>query len=304
MCTVCGCGHGETTIGTGASDRPRASMHEHEHVAADGSVYRHSHGADGVRHDHHHHAAEALQLDRGPAGTEVPGMSQTRLLRIEEDILAKNDEIAAANRERFADLGVFVVNLVSSPGAGKTTLLVRTLTDLGGSVPAAVIEGDQQTDLDASRIRATGVPALQVNTGKGCHLDAQMVARAIGALGLRRNSLLLVENVGNLVCPAGFDLGEAHKAVVVSVTEGEDKPLKYPNMFAAAGLMLVTKIDLLPYLRFDVGRLVENALRINPDLDVLQLSATTGEGLAGWYAWLRSGLAACRAAAPAEPQPA
>jgi hydrogenase nickel incorporation protein HypB len=332
MCTVCGCGQGETRIGAGPHDHhhehQHPHQHDHEHVAPDGTVYRHSHGSAGAQHHHarddahdhahHHHAhthhaahaeaharahAGALRLDRGPAGTEVPGMSQARLVRIEEDILAKNDEFAAANRLTFAGLGVFAVNLVSSPGAGKTTLLVRTLTDLAGDLPAAVIEGDQQTDMDASRIRATGVPALQVNTGKGCHLDAQMVTRALGALGLPRNGLLFVENVGNLVCPAGFDLGEAHKAVVVSVTEGEDKPLKYPNMFAAAGLMLVNKIDLLPHLQFDVARLIDNALKINPGLEVLQVSATTGEGLDGWYGWLRAGLAARRAAAP-EPQPA
>ncbi len=213
-------------------------------------------------------------------------MSQSRLVRIEQDILARNDEFAAANRLLFRGLGVLALNLVSSPGAGKTTLLVRTLQDLRDRFPAAVIEGDQQTDLDASRIRATGVTAVQINTGKGCHLDASMVTRAAGGLGLAPGGVLFIENVGNLVCPAGFDLGEAHKVVVVSVTEGEDKPLKYPNMFAAADLMLVNKVDLLPYVQFNVDRLEAYARRVNPRLATLRVSATTGEGLPDWYAWI------------------
>jgi hydrogenase nickel incorporation protein HypB len=210
---------------------------------------------------------------------------KARLVRIEEDILSKNNRVAAHNREHFARAGVLALNLVSSPGAGKTTLLVKTLEALDGQVPSAVIEGDQETSADADRIRATGAPALQVNTGRGCHLDADMVHRALHHLPLE-NGILFIENVGNLVCPAGFDLGEAHKVVIASVTEGEDKPLKYPNMFAASSLMLVSKIDLLPHLDFDVDALIANARRVNPGIAVIPVSATTGEGLDRWRQWL------------------
>lgn len=237
-------------------------------------------------------------MGAGPAGVSVPGLSQGRLISIEQDILAKNDAFAAANRQLFAAKGVFALNLMSSPGAGKTTLLVRTLTALQeqGKLPLAVIEGDQQTSFDADRIRATGVPALQINTGKGCHLDAQMITQAAGRLKLANNSALFIENVGNLVCPAGFDLGEAAKVVVLSVTEGEDKPLKYPNMFAVADLMLVTKADLLPHLTFDVDRMVAYARQIKPGLKVIQLSSVTGEGFAEWLDWINAQVAAAAAA--------
>ncbi len=223
-------------------------------------------------------------------------MSQARLVTIEQDILAKNDSFAAVNRQLFAAKGVFVLNLMSSPGSGKTTLLTRTLTDLKGRFPMAVIEGDQQTSFDADRIRATGTPAIQVNTGKGCHLDAQMVTQAVGRLPVENGSVLFIENVGNLVCPAGFDLGEAHKVVVLSVTEGEDKPLKYPAMFAAADLLLVNKVDLLPHLTFDVARMIDYARRLKPSLRVIEVSATGGQGLEDWYAWIEDGLAKARAA--------
>ena len=223
-------------------------------------------------------------------------MSQTRLVAIEQDILAKNDSFAAVNRQLFAAKGVFVLNLMSSPGSGKTTLLARTLTDLKGRFPVAVIEGDQQTSFDADRIRATGTPAIQVNTGKGCHLDAQMVTQAVGRLPVADESVLFIENVGNLVCPAGFDLGEAHKVVVLSVTEGEDKPLKYPAMFASADLLVVNKVDLLPHLTFDVARMIDYARRLKPSLEVIELSATGGQGLDRWYAWIEAGLAKVREA--------
>jgi len=216
----------------------------------------------------------------------VPGLSQTRVLRLERDILDANDARAAETRAVFQDRGILALNLVSSPGSGKTTLLTRTLADLSGQVPLAVIEGDQQTSLDAERIRATGVPALQVNTGKGCHLDADMVARAVATLNPAAGAVLFIENVGNLVCPAAFDLGEAHKVVILSVTEGEDKPLKYPDMFAAADLMILTKTDLLPHVSFDVPRCVGFARRVNPDLAVLQVSATRGDGLTAWRDWI------------------
>jgi hydrogenase nickel incorporation protein HypB len=211
------------------------------------------------------------------------------MVQIEQDILAKNDAYAAENRRAFLERGIFAVNLVSSPGSGKTTLLVRTIEALCDRLPVCVIEGDQQTSFDADRIRATGAPALQVNTGKGCHLDASMVGRALERLDPKEGEVLMIENVGNLVCPAGFDLGEAHKVVVLSVTEGEDKPLKYPDMFHAASLMLLNKIDLLPYLQFDVERCRENARRVNPDIAILPVSATTGQGMEEWFAWIMQG---------------
>jgi hydrogenase nickel incorporation protein HypB len=216
----------------------------------------------------------------------VPGLSQQRIVQIERDILGKNDELANANRARFAEAGVFALNLVSSPGAGKTTLLVKTITDLKGTRPIAVIEGDQQTSNDAERIRATGVSAIQVNTGKGCHLDASMVGAAFARLPAIEHGLLFIENVGNLVCPAAFDLGEAHKVVVFSTTEGEDKPLKYPDMFAASSLMLINKIDLVPHLDFDLARTIEYARRVNPKIEVLTVSAKSGEGMKAFYAWI------------------
>lgn len=254
-------------------------------------------------------AAGTLDYGAGAARLSVPGMSQARAVRLESDILGENNRIASRNRHHFAAHGVSALNLVSSPGSGKTTLLCETLQALRRRLPGldmAVIEGDQQTSLDADRIRATGVPAVQVNTGKGCHLDAQMVAEAFGqlhhhhhhphhhsahdhhghAVGAGGPSLLFIENVGNLVCPAMWDLGEAAKVAILSVTEGEDKPLKYPDMFAAASLMLLNKVDLLPHLSFDVARCIEGARRVNPAIEVLQVSATTGQGLEAWLDWV------------------
>jgi hydrogenase nickel incorporation protein HypB len=229
-------------------------------------------------------------------GCGEPGHQQThanpnpyaprRRVSVEQDILAKNDAYAAANRTRLAERNIFTLNLVSSPGSGKTTLLCKTIEALKGRRDIAVIEGDQQTSNDAERIRATGAPAVQINTGKGCHLDARMVGHALDELPLEEGSLLMIENVGNLVCPAAFDLGEAHKVVILSVTEGEDKPLKYPDMFRAADLMLLNKCDLLPYLAFDVDQAIEFARRVNPDIEVIRVAATTGEGMGDWLAWL------------------
>jgi len=210
----------------------------------------------------------------------------SRIVKLEQDILAKNDGFADKNRSLFSTNGILALNLVSSPGSGKTTLLVKTLEALKGKIPLAVIEGDQQTDNDAERIRATGVEAIQINTGKGCHLDAQMVERALPQMTLPKQGMLFIENVGNLVCPAAFDLGEAAKVVVLSVTEGEDKPLKYPDMFRAAKLMLLNKCDLLPYLSFDVARAEEYARRVNPDIQIIRISATSGEGMPAWLEWL------------------
>jgi hydrogenase nickel incorporation protein HypB len=223
----------------------------------------------------------------GPAHAHAPGMSQARMVSIEEDILGKNNEYAAANRLWFGEQNILALNLVSSPGSGKTVLLTRTIDDLKGELKLSVIEGDQQTANDAERIRETGVKALQINTGKGCHLDGHMVGHALESLKPDKGSVLFIENVGNLVCPAAFDLGEAHKVVILSVTEGEDKPLKYPDMFHAADLMLLNKIDLLPYLQFDVDKCIEYARRVNPGIKVLQVSATTGKGMDNWYQWIR-----------------
>jgi len=299
MCTTCGCGSGQTTI-----------EGEHEHVGADGRVYRHLHAHDHTHghaddhdhvhpHDHDHVHGEGLpgngllHFGRGAARTHAPGLSQSKMVQIERDILSKNDAYAAQNRQRLQERAILALNLVSSPGSGKTTLLVRTIASLSGR-PLAVIEGDQQTSVDADRIRATGAPAIQINTGKGCHLDAAMVGRALDGLALQDDCLLFIENVGNLVCPAAFDLGEAAKVAVLSVTEGEDKPLKYPDMFQAARLMLLNKCDLLPYLEFDVGQAIANARRINPAIEVIQVSARTGEGFEDWLAWLEREQAALR----------
>ena len=210
------------------------------------------------------------------------------MVQVEQDILAKNNQYASANRSHFAEHGLFALNLVSSPGSGKTALLTRTIARLKGKTRIAVIEGDQQTTRDADRIAATGADVVQVNTGNGCHLDAEMIRRACDELDPPTRSLLMIENVGNLVCPALFDLGEAAKVVIISVTEGDDKPLKYPNMFAEAELCLINKIDLLPYVDFDVARCREAALTVNPGLEILELSATTGEGLDTWIGWLRA----------------
>ena len=250
MCITCGC-------------EPHHHDHHHDHKND-----HHHHGHD--HHDHHHH-------DKSAGGR----------IAIETDILAKNNRLADGNRRLFADKGIFALNLVSSPGSGKTTILERTLRDLSGHIRSAVIEGDQQTDNDARRIAATGVAVKQINTGAGCHLDAHMVGHALEELPVDALDILFIENVGNLVCPAAFDLGEAHKVAVLSVTEGEDKPLKYPQMFHAASVMLLNKIDLLPYLDFDVEKCLEMARRVSPGIRIFQLSARTGEGMADWYEWLK-----------------
>ena len=262
MCTTCGCGDGETSI--------------------DGAVHVNEHENE---HDHPHGHAYA------PVHAHVPGMSQKRMVSIEQNILAKNDAYARENRRLFAERGIFALNLVSSPGSGKTTLLVKTIEMLKNRLEVSVIEGDQQTSQDAERIRATGASAIQINTGRGCHLDAHMVGHALGKLDMAKGSVLMIENVGNLVCPAAFDLGEAHKVVILSVTEGEDKPIKYPDMFRAADLMLVNKCDLLPYLSFDVDCAISYARRVNPGIAVIRTSATSGAGMEDWLAWLERGAA-------------
>ncbi|TFV75639.1 hydrogenase nickel incorporation protein HypB [Bradyrhizobium frederickii] len=289
MCTVCGCGDGKASI-EHAHDHHHAHDHDHGHGGHHHHHHGHGHGHDHVHPHHPDHASdEAGVLDCGanPAGQEIAGMSSERIIQVERDILGKNDRLAADNRARFHADEVLAFNLVSSPGAGKTSLLVRAVSELKDSFPIGVIEGDQQTSNDAERIRATGVAAIQVNTGKGCHLDAAMVGQAYDRLPWLNGGILFIENVGNLVCPAAFDLGEACKIVVFSTTEGEDKPLKYPDMFAAASLMLINKIDLAPVLDFDLARTVEYARRVNPGIEVMTVSARTGEGFSAFYAWIR-----------------
>lgn len=264
MCVTCGCGGHAALIGGKA-------MRREPRERGGAFAYRPLAGA----------AATGTIVDE-PVNDAV----QARIVRVEQDILAKNDALAAANRSLFARHGILALNLVSSPGSGKTALLVRTIEALGQKFPLAVIEGDQQTENDAERIRATGVEAVQINTGKGCHLDAQMVGRALQQMTLPQGGMLFIENVGNLVCPAAFDLGEAAKVAVLSVTEGEDKPLKYPDMFRAAELLLLNKCDLLPYLDFDVACAEEYARRVNPSIEIIRLSARSGEGMANWLDWL------------------
>jgi len=296
MCNTCGCGNGETRIEGDARMADYPDGHAHEHVHLDGTRHLHAHSHDGEHtHEHAYRPAQGhdpLRYGRGPAHSHAPGMSQGRMVQIEKDILAKNNAYAADNRRRLADLHIFALNLVSSPGSGKTTLLVKTIAALNGRLPLAVIEGDQQTSRDADRIRATGVSAVQINTGKGCHLDARMVGQAMERLVLPAAGVLMIENVGNLVCPAAFDLGEAYKVAILSVTEGEDKPLKYPDMFAAASLLLLNKCDLLPHLEFDVDQAIAYARRVNPRIEVIRTSATSGEGMPEWLAWIARGAAA------------
>ena len=267
MCTTCGCGGTAATIEGDKAHEHHAHDHAHDHL----HDHSHDHDHDGHHHHHDHHSDEPEQAPHGIGGVT------SRTITLERDILAENDRLAAGNRARFADAGVLALNLVSSPGSGKTTLLTRTIAAFGGTVPVAVIEGDQQTSNDADRIRAAG---------------AHMVGHACDQLALERGGVLFIENVGNLVCPAAFDLGEAAKVAIVSVTEGDDKPLKYPDLFAAARLILVNKIDLLPHLDSDIAVLTANARRVNPAVEVLVLSARTGEGMDAWLAWLRARLAA------------
>ncbi|MBX3616796.1 hydrogenase nickel incorporation protein HypB [Nitrosomonas sp.] len=285
MCTTCGCSVGQARI----NGKPIESQQH-----PDKPLRFRPHTTQYFPTSATANSLEMLDFGTGITEMHASGMSQARMIKIERDILDKNNEYAARNRRRLAERGIFALNLVSSPGSGKTTLLVNTIQKLRDHFSIAVIEGDQQTDHDAARIRATGVPAIQINTGKGCHLDARMVAHAIEQLPLQDNSLLLIENVGNLVCPSNFDLGEAHKVVILSVTEGEDKPLKYPDMFHVADLMLLNKCDLLPYLSFDTELTIDYAHRIHPGLPVISLSATQGTGMHTWCDWIRT---QCRRAA-------
>jgi len=322
MCNVCGCGdsqieghqhdhdhhhhqehahhghsHGEHQIVEGMTSQPVVIHHHYHHQ---GDVHHHVHyDAQPENYQQHpvvgHQPQMSQQGDlhygKGEAEVHVSGVSQRQLLTLEQDILGKNNHLAAHNREHFNANKQLVLNLVSSPGSGKTTLLTETLNQLKHQHACAVIEGDQQTSNDADRIRATEVPAIQVNTGKGCHLDAKMIHDAYHQLAMNEPGVLFIENVGNLVCPASFDLGETSKVVILSVTEGEDKPLKYPNMFAAAELMLINKVDLLPYVDVKIEDCIENARKVNPSIQVIKVSAKTGEGMEAWCNWLTESLA-------------
>jgi len=301
MCGTCGCGDDAevkvTNLETGAEERLERSVvaavtHTHDHDHQHGHDHDHPHDHDYPHdHDHHHRHDEPRAHDhhRGDAPAPVAALAGMHRVSVdlERAILAKNDVIAERNRAWFDGREILALNLVSSPGAGKTALLERTIRDLGAEVPISVIEGDQQTLNDALRIRAAGAPAVQVNTGTGCHLEADMVRRGLDTLRPAFGSVVMIENVGNLVCPALFDLGEAAKVVILSVTEGEDKPLKYPHMFRAAELMIVSKMDLVPHVDFDVERCEAMAREVNPRVRSIRLSAKSGEGLAEWYDWLR-----------------
>jgi hydrogenase nickel incorporation protein HypB len=306
MCVTCGCGDGETTItklGEG-DDHAHGHAHGDVHTHADGTTHAHGHG-HGHGHDHHHgHGHDHSHPhdhdhdhdhDHGhdhphSHDLQVPGRDG-QTIALEAAILGKNQMLAERNRGWLAGRGVLALNLMSSPGSGKTTLLERSIAELKGEVVINVVEGDQATLNDAQRIRATGAQAVQVNTGTGCHLEADMLGRAMELLNPPPGSLLVVENVGNLVCPALFDLGEKARVVIFSVTEGEDKPLKYPHMFGAADVLLLSKIDLLPHLRVNLQLMMDNALKINPRLKIFPVSAFTGEGIQAWYGWLRASLA-------------
>jgi hydrogenase nickel incorporation protein HypB len=281
MCATCGCGN-DGAMGHGEHD-------EHEH----------GHEADEHEHEHlHPHEHEPRQDDHvhphRPSADRAPPLvaRAVRTISIEEDVLARNDRIASENRAVFAARGIAAFNFTSSPGSGKTSLLETLIPRLAHQAPVAVIEGDQETTRDADRIRAAGAPVVQINTRTGCHLDAAMIRRATLELAPAAASLLLIENVGNLVCPALFDLGERAKVVLLSVTEGEDKPLKYPHMFRAADVAVLTKIDLLPYLDFDVGACIANVRRVNPGLRLFQVSSRDGNGIPALSDWMAAQVAA------------
>ena len=290
MCVTCGCGESQTTI----------EGEKHVHTHADGATHAHDHAHDHG-HDHAHDHQHAHDHDHGHEhghrhDLSVPGRD-TQTIALEAALLGKNQALAERNRGWLDGRGVLALNLMSSPGAGKTTLLERCIRDLHGVVAISVVEGDQATANDAERIRATGAAAVQVNTGTGYHLEADMREKALRLLQPATGSLVVIENVGNLVCPALFDLGEKARVVIFSVTEGEDKPLKYPHMFSRADVLLLSKVDLLPHLRVDMQLMIDNALRVNPALQIFPVSAYSGEGLDAWYSWLRNALAELRSPA-------
>ena len=268
MCSTCGCGQDE---------KGPVILKPGEFVSSEGAslVHDHHHGHEQGHHHHHEHSY---------------GSSEKTILEIEQEILGENQMLAERNRGYFEAKKITAINLVSSPGSGKTTVLETTLDDLKDKIDFSVIEGDQQTMNDANRIDALNIPVVQVNTGKGCHLDSTMVYNAFNKLELKDKSVLMIENVGNLVCPALFDLGEKHRVVIISTTEGDDKPIKYPDMFEHSNVCLINKIDLLPYVNFDIEKAKDYAKRINPNLKFFEISATTGEGMEEWYRWLKENM--------------
>ena len=265
MCTTCGCNQPEEAV----TIHTHAEGHAHEH---------HEHG-----HEHHHHHEHENGHHHHHHGEKT-------VIELEQDILQKNNLLAERNRGYFDAKNILALNLVSSPGSGKTALLERTIRDIGAEMPVFVIEGDQQTMNDADRIAATGAPVVQINTGKGCHLDSDMINKALKKLNPADGAVVMIENVGNLVCPAMFDLGETARVVIMSVTEGDDKPIKYPDMFHSAHLCIINKTDLLPYVPFDVEKAKAYARQVNHHLSFIELSAHTGEGMEAWYKWLRHAL--------------
>lgn len=289
MCTTCGCGDAENEVSI-LKPGEKIEMHDHSHEHGHEHSHHHHHGHEhehGHEHHHHHHGHEhehEHEHDHGHSHTHKT------VIELERDILQNNQLVAERNRGYFEAKNIFAVNLVSSPGSGKTSILEKTLSDLKEEIDFFVIEGDQQTFNDAQRIDDLNIPVVQINTGKGCHLDSDMVNRAVKKLEPKDHSVLMIENVGNLVCPSMFDLGEDTRVVIISVTEGEDKPIKYPDMFMSSQVCLINKIDLLPYLKFDVEKTKDYARRINPNLQFFEVSATSGEGMQEWYAWLKSKL--------------
>lgn len=268
MCGTCGCGaeNNGPIISKPGEEHHSHGDHHHQH-----NDHSHSHEEHHHHHDDHSHVHD----------------HNHKILEIEKDILQNNQLLAARNRGYFEAKNIFALNLVSSPGSGKTTLLERTLADLKGEIPFYVIEGDQQTLNDANRIAALDVPVIQINTGKGCHLESDMVYDAVKRLNVKDNSVLMIENVGNLVCPSMFDLGENKRVVIISTTEGEDKPIKYPDMFHTSDICIINKIDLLPYVNVNVDNIKKYALQVNPKLLFFEVSATTGKGMEAWYQWLK-----------------
>jgi hydrogenase nickel incorporation protein HypB len=288
MCATCGCSTAVhpriTNLQTGSSEALRG--HDHDHAMGHSHDHDHGHSHD---HDHGHSYDHGHDHSHHDHARDAPHVHDTRgrVVSLERNLLEKNDKLAEQNRGWLAGRGVLALNFVSSPGAGKTTLLERTLRALRDELSISVIEGDQETLNDAERIRATGCDVVQINTGTGCHLEAEMVARGLEQLDPQPNSLVMIENVGNLVCPALFDLGEHAKVVIMSVTEGADKPLKYPHMFRASQLMLLSKLDLLPHVDFDLEACLSAARQVNPEIQILCISATRGDGLDSFYTWLR-----------------
>ena len=276
MCGTCGCGGPEGKVKIQKPGTDHSVDHHH-----------HSHDSNGHSHDHDHSHSHDHSHDHDHHHHHHHTDHHKTVIEVEQDILQHNDLMAARNRGYFEAKNILALNLVSSPGSGKTSILERTLKDLKTDLSFSVIEGDQQTMNDANRIDALNIPVIQINTGKGCHLESDMIYDAVKQLSPKDNSILMIENVGNLVCPSMFDLGERNRVVIISTTEGEDKPLKYPDMFDTSDICIINKIDLMPYLNFDIEKLKTSALQVNPKLQFFEVSATTGQGMENWYQWLK-----------------